>query len=421
MVTNLYMKCEVCGSVINLKWQVGYIEQAPVSIVCPRCKTVLKFTLITDQENITLDMKTKNARQVDTQDYHYIAETSSELLTYKISTQSKIIPGLTPFIRMFQMLEDDYEEFSNNFLLGISANKNYLHIYHRVNDLYYNKNYEYLIEQLKEILEIEVEENFDEVKIIEYLYTFNINFYSMYFKKNTLECLNSKNLDLMNILRTDKRKIYDEFLIKYCTNDMLNQYDKRLYNSINTILNNYYLFLPSTILDYISNDKHDAILKEYTLTTTDFKDIKHIYLEIYENLLNVYDFIIMLNNIIERNSYNEFSKSVKINGKHINSIEQFTKLTKGYKLKFMELDESYNNLMPNFDRKIRNAIGHESWDYIPYEHKIEFKNDNSSDKEEMYLLEFVYSCWSLLDKTIIIYKVIQDIKRHRLMLLNEIV
>jgi len=70
-------------------------------------------------------------------------------------------------------------------------------------------------------------------------------------------------------------------------------------------------------------------------------------------------------------------------------------------------------------KKIRNAIGHESWEYIPYEHKIVFYDERKSVIEEIYLLDYVYKCWLLLDKTIIIYKVLQDIKRHRMLTINN--
>ena len=422
MVTNLYMKCEVCDSIINLKWQIGHIERAPVSIVCAECKTVLKFILITDQENITFDMKSKNATQVQNQDFDYIAETSSELLTFKITKQKLMQPGHTPFIRTIHIIGlENYQEYCSSFLKGISAYKQYSHIYLRINDLYYNCNYEYLVKQLKKYLEIDDSKEFTEIEIQENLYWFNIKYYSMFFKSNTLGKLNEENLRLMSILRGDKKEKYEDFLLNYCTDKMLGEFDNRLYKSINSILDNYYLFLPATILCYIDSSKHQQVLNDYTLTTTDFTDIKHIYLTVYENLLKVYDIIILLNNIIERNSYDSFPHQIRINRRTINSTEQFVSLTKGNKLKFLELNQHFDSLMPDFDRKIRNAIGHESWDYIPYDHKIEFYDEMKSRKEEIYLLDFVYKCWLLLDKIIIIYKVLQDIKHHRMLAINNVV
>lgn len=201
MVTNIYMKCDVCESIINLKWQVGHIERAPVSIVCAKCKTVLKFILITNQEDITIDMKSKNATRVQGSNFDYIAETSSELLTYKITKQRLIQPGQTPFMRASQILGfETYMEYQNDFLRGINGYKEYMHVYHRINDLYYNCNFEYLGKQLKKYLKIDNLKEFTQIEILENLYKFNINYYAMFFKNNTLGNLNEENLRLMSIL-----------------------------------------------------------------------------------------------------------------------------------------------------------------------------------------------------------------------------
>lgn len=422
MVTNFYMKCDVCGSIINLKWQVGHIEYAPVSIVCPECRTILKFVLITNQKEITIDMKSKNVMQVEEVKADFVAETSSELLTYKITRQRKVQPGNTPFMRTISMLgTTGYKSYSESFLRGIGASEKYLHIYHRINDLYYNYNFEYLEKQLSEHIEINKKNKlFSKLEAIEHLYMFNITYYSSFFKRNELSDWNRQNLDMMKILRNDTKDIYADFLVDFCTDDKLNEYDIRIYKSINSILDNFYLFLPATLMGYIDESKHPEVLEDYTLTTTDFEDIKNIYMTIYENLLKVYDIIILLNNILERNDYLSFPDDLKIRGKNITTTKQFEKLTKGNKLKFLERGKYYDKLMPNFDGKIRNAIGHESWAYEPYEHKVIFKNEAGNVVHEMYLLEFVYECWKLCGKSIVVYKVIQDIKRHRELTINNI-
>ncbi len=422
MVTNLYMKCDVCDSVINLKWQVGHIEYAPVSIVCAKCRTILKFVLITDQEEITINMKTKNASQVEQVEPDFIAETSSELLTYKITRQRKVKPGMTPFMRTIGMLGmEGYQSYNESFLRGIGSVKNYLHIYHRINDLYYNGNIEYLEKQLSEHMEVNKKGDvLSNLEVIEHLYIFNITYYSNFFKNNEIGDLNQQNLDFMKILRNDKRNIYDNFLTNFCTDEKIKEYDTRIYKSINLILDNFYLFLPATLLSYIDEEKHPQIMDDYTLTTTDFEDIKNIYLAVYENLLKIYDIIILLNNILERGDYSLFPDDVEINNKNITTINQFERLTKGNKLRFLERGKYYDTLMPNFDKKIRNAIGHESWEYEPYEHRLVFKEEDGKVIHQMYLLEFVYDCWKLCSKSIAIYKVLQDIKRHRELTINNV-
>ncbi|GAU76940.1 hypothetical protein [Fusibacter sp. 3D3] len=419
MVTNIYMKCDVCNSIVDLKWQVGHIKQAPVSIVCPECKTILKFDLITDQENITIDMTTKNATRVEGDDYDFIAETSSELLTYKITKQRNVKPGMTPFIRSIQYIgPENYESFRKCFLRGIEVYENELHIYQRINDLYYNNNIQYLSQQLKDRLDLDSSYIHTDKTLLEHLYTYNINIYSAFLKDKTITNYNKENLRLMKILRIEKKIAYNKFLTEHCTVERLKDCDLRLFRSLNSIINNYYLFLPSTLLCYINESSHDAIYKEYTLTTTDFTDIKNIYLTVYENLLSVYDTIILLNNILERDNYCQFPTEILIKNKSINTFNQFSRLSKGDKQKFLDLNVGFDSLMPKFDNKVRNAIGHESWNYIPYEHKIEIFNTSGILTDELFLLEFVYDCWMLFEKVVMVYKTIQDIKNHRLDTIN---
>ncbi|WP_310605023.1 hypothetical protein [Anaerosporobacter sp.] len=121
----------------------------------------------------------------------------------------------------------------------------------------------------------------------------------------------------------------------------------------------------------------------------------------------------MLNNIIERDSYNEMPIDITINNKTINSVDAFKKLTNGFKLKFVERKKYFDNLMPDFERKIRNAIGHENWEYDPYEHMVKYGED------EIYLLEFVYKCWKMFEKVISIYKIVQDVKLHRKLAIKD--
>lgn len=127
----------------------------------------------------------------------------------------------------------------------------------------------------------------------------------------------------MKLLKNEKKKEYDYFLNNYCTYELFEVYNHKIYQSINLLLDNFYLFMPTTALNYINKSKHNSIINDYTLTTTNFVDVKNIYISIYENILSVYAFIILLNNILQRNNYLNFPEDIKINSKSINTIEQF--------------------------------------------------------------------------------------------------
>ncbi|OPA77532.1 hypothetical protein BVG16_13860 [Paenibacillus selenitireducens] len=414
MVSNILVKCDVCEAIINLKWQVGHIDEAPVSIVCPDCLTVLKFTLYTNNEEVTIDLKSKNATPVKRTTPKYYAETSSELLTFKISNQQNIIPGYTPFIRSTQMIGlDKYAAFHESFMRAVYIHKEHNHIFERINELYLNNNIKYLSLELAKQLDIEVTDSFSNEEIIRHLYSYNINYFNTFFHNSDFEEFNSQILEKMNLMKTNRYEEFNKFLIDQCSNEVLLGNDKKLYRTISSILSNYYYFIPATFLNYLPEGEIDQIYKDYTLTTTNFLDVKDIYITVYENLIEVYQLLLMLNNILERGNHS-LMPDIKIDGKEINTLAKYQKLSKAHKLKFVELNEGFNIFMPKFERKIRNAIGHENWEYIPYEHMVKYGTD------EVYILEYVYNCWSMFEKIISVYKIIQDVKIQREIAINTI-
>lgn len=416
MVENILMRCEVCKSVIQFKWQVGHFERTPVSLVCPECKTILKFVLITDQRKITIDLESKNVVAAERGDVPiFFAETSSELLTQKISNQM-LLPGFTPFIRTSSMLgEERFEKYRVHVSKGMNAYKNKLHIYKRLNDLYYNNTRKYFTDELlKNLFKKNEGQELKEIEIIEGLYQYNINFYNHFAKHGRIEAINEEILKLFKEIRDNHNSEYERFLSDCITDELILDYDKRIYKSINHILENYPYLLPATILSYFSKSKRASIYESLTITTTNFEDVKNIYISVYENIMVVYEVLLLLNNIILRGNFEKFDTNIIIDGKKINTINQFRKLSKGHRLAFLNNRTHFDCIMPEFDRKIRNAIGHEMWEYEPFEHKVLFEHD------DMFVLEFVFECWNLYESLIGIYKVIQDIKRHRQLTINNI-
>lgn len=415
MVINIQVKCEVCEGVTNIKWQVGHVEEAPVSIVCPACFTVLKFTLFTNSDEVSINFKSKNATQVNQHTPDYYAETSSELLTFKISNQHFIRPGRTPFLRSVGMIgHENYHIFQDNFMKAIYIHRENNHIFERINELYLNKNKRHLSLELARQLGMEVGEGFSDEEIIRNLYVFNINYFSAFFHNSDFGNLNSEILEKMHLLKTNRYGVFNKFIIDHCSSEMLLGYDKKLYRTISSILSNYYYFIPATFLKYVQEEDIHQIYKDYTLTTTNFLDVKDIYITIYENLLDVYELLLMLNNILERGNHEDMPSGIIINNKEVNTLAKYQRLSKAQKLKFVEIDEGFNIFMPEFERKIRNAIGHEDWEYVPYEHMVKYGEDN------IYILEYVYKCWCMFEKIISVYKIIQDVKIQREIAINNI-
>ena len=126
-----------------------------------------------------------------------------------------------------------------------------------------------------------------------------------------------------------------------------------------------------------------------------------MYLRIYENVMECSAVIVGLNNILNRHNYDKIDETV-INKK--TTLTQYKELSKGDKIKYTVRDEFFNMIIPNFDRNIRNAIGHEDIEYDAFNQKISYNNN------EVYLVEYACSIWQCYESCLLIYEIILDIK-----------
>ncbi|MCH4891324.1 hypothetical protein EZV73_27385 [Acidaminobacter sp. JC074] len=407
MVQNIPMKCEICNTVILFRWQIGHIERAPVRIVCPECHTNLEFVLLASQTEIKLGLESKNVLKPNKNEQPlYFAEISSELLTLKTSDKAPTL-GYTPYLRTTDILgENRYFRFYEHLSSGIYAYNNRLDAYKRINDLYYTRKSKYLTKELFKQTENENSDyDISSIQIAKKLYKYNMKVYEKFSKVRALKSLHEKSLDLLADIKCNHSVEYNNYLNNIITFNALHDIEKRIYRSCNSILDHFPSLLPSIVLSYISKSRRLPIYEQLTLTTANFENIKEIYQSVYENIMFVYDLLIPLNNIIQRNNYDSFDQNLLFKNKPIKNINQFSKLSKGNKIKFLEKQVSFDTIMPKFERKIRNAIGHESWDYKPFDNIIAFEND------EIHLLDFVFQCWNLFEHTVAVYQVIQEIKQ----------
>ncbi len=402
---NFMLKCDICDTKINIRWQIGFVERTPVRITCPICNTKIKMILIIDNINVDFSFETQNASVIPYTVPDFFGEVSSELLTFKISKQKLYSLGDTPFMRASQLIGiKEFGHFQGAFLTCLSLIKEDYYKFERLNYLYYNSKPEFLLKELGNTFgDFDNSANQEEL-IIRILYDYNINFFSMFIIPESFGDINEKIINKISYLRTNKKEIFENYLEKVCTKQATLSYEKKIFDSIKLLLMNFNQFIPAMFLKYVSPKKIDSVYLNYTVTTASFDELKNIYISIYENVLSIYNIILPLNNIYERGSINSFPNISEINNKKIKSLSDISKLTKGDIVNIISNNEGFDVFFPNFNRKIRNSIGHEDWDYDEIDHKIVYGN------EEIYLLEYLFELWQMLPKLVSLYKIMQDIK-----------
>jgi len=411
MTNNIFVKCDVCGCILDLKWQVGYLPKSEFMVSCGKCKSTIKGTLYTNNKELKLNYDIVNAKEVDYKsklECDFIIPISGELITEKMREGVKQYQP-TPFINLIMLIgPENFSIYTRRYLSGMDKIEKQKNIYDRFNGLYFNKKYDYLKKELKQNLNINMK-RWSLKGILEQKYKADINFLTSF--TNITKYTKNKEKIFKNIKKLKgTNKLEYEKLLRYFSNDIDN-FEKRLNQILDVLLNNYNYFIPVLLLEYIDKDQIKDICNKYALTTVHFEDVRSLYLRIYENIMEVSTLVIALDNIIYRGDYTKIDDTIIV-GK--NNIEQYRKMSKGNKVKYTITDEIFNSCIPKFDKDIRNAIGHEDIEYDNFKQKLTYKEGES------YLIEYVYNVWRCYEPCLLLYEIILDIKINILKLENKL-
>lgn len=185
MTHNIFVKCDVCESILNLKWQVGYLPKSIFRISCGKCKTSIEGVLYTNNRDASLSYEIINAKEIEPKlEFYcdYIIPISGELLTEKIRNGEENFKP-TPFMNLVNLVGiENFSIFNERFLRGIERIKTYKKICDRLNELYINKEYNYLKSMLKEDFNINIKK-LDIKKLFGEKYKIDFSFYNSFTNK----------------------------------------------------------------------------------------------------------------------------------------------------------------------------------------------------------------------------------------------
>lgn len=409
MTHNIFVKCDVCGSILDLKWQVGFLPKSNFIVSCGKCKSTIKGTLYTNNVDISLNYDIVNAKEIKA-DFmcDFIVPISGELITEKMRKGTEQFKP-TPFMNLVSLIgPNNFAIYQKRFLTGINIIENQKNMYDRLNELYFNKNFNYLKQELKQKLNIKMKKE-DLKEIIEQKYKNDIRFLISF--TNIKKYLNHREKIFKNINKIKgANKIEYEKLLKFLSSD-IDKFEKKLNETLNIFLNHYNSFIPILLLEYVDKNKIEEVINEYAITTVNFEEVRSLYLRIYENIIQVVEIIVGLNNIMYRGDYKELDNTIIPNK---STIDQYKELSKGNKIKYTLTNEIFNSILPQFDKDIRNAIGHEDIEYDIFEQKMTYKDGES------YLIEYVYNIWKCYEPCLLLYEIILGTKLDILKLENKI-
>jgi len=205
----------------------------------------------------------------------------------------------------------------------------------------------------------------------------------------------------------------DEYikLINYSNaNKIANRLEQKIVKQMDEFTKIFEFIIPVFGLQFCKKVPEDLPVKK-GLITASFEDLKQFYIDSYETAADSVDLLIAYNNLKYRGNFEKMAAKRK----DIKSIADFIGKSKGTKLEFIDGKEDFDRLINNYlDNRVRNAIGHNSYEYDGLTQLITFYPRGFEDKSNilrMHLLEFADSCLRLFLCLIDLYGLVYQTKK----------
>lgn len=383
MVFNTFIKCQVCGSITRVRFQVGWQEEHPIEVACGKCGTSLSGSVKIGQEHPGLNFSFDNADDVQDEDADYIVECSGEFPTVKQGKTAEL-DGLviTPFIRYMNCMrtDDSYEEFGQD-VSRLNATAQKWKSYKRILTLAQN-NSEYLTQEIQKEFSGQFFQCRDESETLRAVHMIEVHGLYSSLRKDILNDL-SFSAGVMKMDSAQMKSLID-FLNSH-DGFHLEELQELIYKVYDEFMAVYQRLIPALALQYCIDNSFD--FEHEGSTTSSFDSVKQFYMDVYESLGNLMIIPVALNNIKYRSDINAMNPIEK----NVNSLEDYIKLTKASRYHFCLDSEVYTGFLKILvNAKLRNAIGHNDVEYNSVDQLITYipnPKDRTKKKTE-YLLQF---------------------------------
>lgn len=397
-------KCDVCGKITRIKIQMGWLDKYPINIKCKECNISIFGECNLNIEGNKEFLNLKNVTQSTTnQSPDFLIEVSGELLTEKIRDYTgNVDMYISPFIKNMANFSSNGDEikfikYKNNVTkFRTSIQKNWS-IIKRINELWINRNYKYLPNELHKLLNSTEYPADNELEYLRGVHRLNLTFlnpiFTDYYYKNTVFLF--KKIRQINEANP---KGFKDLVMSF--EKKLNIYEEKIYKIIDSFTEKFEMFIPILSLDYYTDSKiKEEQIESMCLTTVDFENIKGYYIDTFEDIVGLFDLVVAYENLFERNDYEQMDLNVN---NQIKTLTDFQKMSKkGKKIEFIDSLKAFDEMfIYKVENRIRNAIGHRSYVYDVPNQLIHYYSSGEIDKgekEQIYLTQFVYNCFKLFE------------------------
>ena len=398
MILNGLVRCEVCKKVTQVKIEVSKCSvRYPVYVPCKNCNTLFYGEYIQDNEKVECGINFINAQDVSgvpiLPDYQGII--TGDFISDKIKditnpSHQITFPKWMAFKDRIGMKNYNDLFYNVNYLSNIKDQG--IFEWARVLNLWFNKNYVYLAEQLEYFLDAN-KNNIplnNEKQYLSALRRLTSKVTIGFFFNNEHERFfqqTKKNLSCMYIKYPDKTK---RFIKELGKEDLFICLEKHIYERIKDFAAYIPDMIPIFSLLFLSEEERQLLLdtnSEYGTFTTSFERMKQLYIDCFETAVKTLVIPIGLENILKRGDYNNF------NDRKVNGLDKFLKLDKAFdKIQLLNNANCFApRLKENLNNKLRNSIGHCDYSVDNFKQSICY----DKGRKQMSLCNVTYLCYNI--------------------------
>ena len=407
MQTNFYVKCDVCGKVLMVKYQMGYVKRHHIRFKC-ECGVTIKGEK--DIDGITFHNGTQIKADGDLPDY--VIHVSSELLTvrpYKVKKVADIMRP-TSFIRATQLM--DYEKYQSEFSAVWDYKEKWFSKVTMINELFEANNLELLEKIVRKEMGMK-KENFPmktKADVLRVMAHINQLQFMRIDEKGILK--NTMNY-FMEVLHKNRSQV-EALAMFFERKERIKSWKKRIIATCTMVNEKLEYILPAIGSEYYKGGVKAAFDEGFVITTTSFEDIKQLYVDLYELICEMAIIVVGFDNIYERNNFNSLRDN---NGIKMSTLEEFSNITKkGKVVNYISTQEKFENLICELlSSDIRNAIGHYSYEgeevANQYGQIIRFLDIKDKKKYiDVSLIEICHDIWQMYKSLTVFYELIYRIE-----------